>query len=284
MTPWANYTKLMPMARWCQGDAGWPTKLKDLGREEPKELWLEGDVSLLKEKCVAVVGSRRITDYGRRSVSRLVRNLASQGAAVVSGLMYGTDQAAHREAMEAGGKTIAVVGWGIEDQCFSGFSLKMKREIIDRGGLVISEWKSQPGTRWTFPRRDRIMAALANEIYVIEAALNSGSLITARWGIKLKRPLWAVPGPIFSKVSEGTNQLIRQGQAKMWLPDADSNIKVEVSDIKNTEIYNLLQCEILSADEVARKLGKPIAEVGAQLSILELEGKVKERGGKYYLD
>jgi DNA processing protein len=253
-------------------DKRWPNALRDLKKDEPKQLWYEGkwDPAIF-EKCAAVVGSRRMTMYGRQVVEKLVPKLVDEGWTIVSGMMYGVDQAAHKTALECGGKSIAVLGWGIKD------SLDETREFGKKGGLLISEWEDQPGALWTFPRRDRIMAALASEIYVVEAALKSGSLITADWGLKLERKIIAVPGPVTSRVSEGTNKLIAERKATMWMSE-----QVKRST-KDTEISIALQNEILTIDELAKKIGKPVQEVAGQISLLELAGEVKERGGKYYL-
>ncbi len=191
--------------------------------------------------------------------------------------MYGTDQYAHKICIENGGKTIAVLGWGI-DKKLDGNDKKLAEEIINSGGLLISEWETQEGTTWTFPVRDRIIAALAQEVFIIEAAEKSGSLITANQALKLHRKVWAVPGPITSKVSVGTNNLIASGKAQMWLPGA-SQTKLDIKD----PILDILENEALSADELARKLQKSVTEIGAQLSLFSLSGTLTERGGKYYL-
>lgn len=272
------------MAEQLQPDcSAWPNGLKDLHKQEPKGLWYEGDISLLTGKCVCIVGSRRLTDYGRRVIEKMTAILVEEGNPIISGFMYGTDQAVHREVIKCGGKTAAVLGWGIK-QKLEDSDLKLANEIIATGGIILSEWDYQLGALWTFPRRDRIMAALASDIYVVEAAMRSGSLITAEWGTKLQRRIWAVPGPVTSKVSEGTNWLIDQGLAKVWTGTKDRVVisKVEESNKELADLYSVLENEQLSADEIARKLNKPVAEIGAQLSLLELEGKVSERGGKYY--
>ncbi len=191
--------------------------------------------------------------------------------------MYGVDQAAHQLTLEAGGKTVAVLGWGITypldpDQ------LALAHQIVARGGLLLSEWETQPATLWTFPVRNRIVAALSQAVYVIEAAAKSGSLLTAEAATKLHRPLWAVPGPITSRTSMGTNQLIGSGRAKPWLGPPSFPKLAPTND----PILNLLQDEPLSADELALKLNQPVAVVGSQLSLLTLSGHLVEQEGKYY--
>ncbi|KKU99155.1 MAG: protecting protein DprA protein [Candidatus Amesbacteria bacterium GW2011_GWA1_48_9] len=144
------------------------------------ELWYSGEWDEgIFTHTAAVVGSRRMTQYGQRVVEKLVPQLVSGGVTVISGMMYGVDQAAHRACMECGGRTVAVLGFGLKWPGISTNDLRFMDEIVKKGGLVVSEWENQPGTLWTFPMRDRIMAALAQEIYVVEAAAKSGSLITA---------------------------------------------------------------------------------------------------------
>jgi DNA processing protein len=168
------------------------------------------------------------------------------------------------------------------------------REIVGKGGAVISEWLNERSTLWMFPQRDRIMAALASDIYVVEGAIKSGSLITADWGIKLGKTVWAVPGPVTSRVSGGTNWLIATGRAKMWLPEQQISLSLACRQvglstssrngyISNVEIYNLLQNEALTVDELVRKIGRSAQEIGAELTVMMLKGEIIEREGKYYV-
>lgn len=262
-----------------------PEKLLDLS-SSPKEIFYiakedsgrgQNDIMDIFENCVAVVGSRRMTEYGRRVIEKLIPQLVRQGQTIVSGFMYGTDQYAHQTTINNGGKTIAVLGWGINKK-LENYDQKLAEEIINSGGLLISEWEEQEGALWTFPARNRIVAALSDEIFVVEAAEKSGSLITAGMAGKLKRTVWAVPGPITSKTSVGTNNLIATGQAKMWLSEPQQQ-KLNIDD----PILNILENESLTADELARKLNKSIVEIGTELSLLLLNGSILERSSKYYL-
>lgn len=255
------------------------SKLKDLSTP-PKEIYYIGKwTPTIFKNCVAVVGSRRITDYGRRVIEKIIPQLVPQRKTVVSGFMYGVDQYAHQICVESGGKTIAVLGWGINYK-LTGFDLKLAEKIIETGGLIISEWEKQKPTLWTFPSRNRIVAALSKEVIIIEAAVTSGSLITARIAHKLKRKIWAIPGPITSKTSVGTNSLIASGQASMWL---DTSLQVKTSRNKEP-LLDLLENEALTTNEIARKLNLPVSHIGAQLSLLTISGQLTQRGGKYYLN
>lgn len=262
--------------------ADWQTipclsKLKDLSTP-PKQLFISGKFEpSLFNNCVGIVGSRQMTGYGARVVEKIIPQLVSQGKTIVSGFMYGVDQYAHRLCAASGGKTIAVLGWGISKP-LTGEDLKLANLITQNGGILLSEWDNQQATHWTFPSRNRIIAALSDEIIVVEAAQKSGSLITAKFASSLKRPLWAVPGPITSKTSQGTNSLISTGKAKVWL-DYQPAPMTNTSD----PIIALLQTEALSADELCLKLNLPIHELGSKLSILLLTGHVLEKNGKYYI-
>jgi DNA processing protein len=220
-----------------------------------------------------------MTDYGRRVIEKIIPHLVFEKKTIVSGFMYGVDQYAHEVCMENGGKTIAVLGWGIE-QVMEGADRKIADRIVSSGGLLLSEWKDQEATLWTFPVRNRIVAALSADIIVVEAAVKSGSLITANIARKLKRKLWAVPGPITSRLSGGTNMLIAEGYAKMWQGDAPA-IQIKKSD---DPLLAVLEGDGLTANDIARRLGKPVSEIGAQLSLLSVTGQLNERGGKYYLN
>ncbi len=228
---------------------------------------------------MGVVGSRRMTGYGRRVVEKIVPELVQKGWTIVSGMMYGVDQAAHEVCMDCGGKTIGVLGWGIEYRKLEIRDLKLEERIVTSGGLLASLWKDQMGTAWTFPARNQIVADICHELIVVEAAAKSGALLTAGMMIKRKKPVWAVPGPITSSVSAGTNQLIAEGKAKMW---AGESRRGEEQESKSSPILELIRDEGLEADEIARRLGQPISEVGAQLSVLSLSGEVEEREGKYH--
>lgn len=245
----------------------------------PKQLYYRGtwDESLFT-KCAAVVGSRRMTQYGRMVIEKLVPQLVADGWVIVSGFMYGVDQTAHRECLACGGKTIAVLGWGITWDDFDREDKKLIGDI-EKNGLVLSEWEEQKPALWTFPQRNRIVAAISCELYVVEAAQKSGALITARIAKKLKRTIWAVPGPITSKTSEGTNQLLYDGYARMWLPKGELR---KTQHSKESPIVKLLENEAMNASEIARMLRVPIDKIGAQLSLLVLAGEVTEREGVYY--
>src|SRR3989344_637927 len=245
----------------------------------PKELFFCGNFDPeIFASCIGVVGSRKMTDYGSRVVEKIVPDLIFKNQTIISGFMYGVDKYAHQTCVDYGGKTVAVLGWGIDTK-LTGDDLKLAKKIVESGGLLLSEWEAQKATPWTFPARNRIVAALSHEVIVVEAAQKSGSLITARIATKLKRKLWAVPGPITSRTCEGTNLLIASGKAQLWLgKSASTNLS-----LNEDPILALLDQEALGANEIARKLVQPVSQIGAQLSLLLLSGQVLEKGGKDYL-
>ena len=252
-------------------------RLTDL-TNPPRELYYAGTWNPeLFSSCVAIVGSRRMSDYGRRVIEKIIPRFVFEKKTIVSGFMYGADQYAHEVCVENGGKTIAVLGWGIKKP-LDGTDRKLAERIISSGGILLSEWEDQQPTLWTFPVRNRIVAALSEDIIVVEAAVKSGSLITANIARKLKRRLWAVPGEIMSRTSSGTNTLIAQGYARMWLGDTPAQLP-----IMKDPLLQLLQDNELSANDIARKLNKPVSDIGAQLSLLTVTGQLTERGGKYYV-
>lgn len=243
----------------------------------PKALYYSGRWdSKLFQSCVAIIGSRRMTEYGRRVIEKIIPKFVFEKKTIVSGFMYGVDQYAHEVCLENGGKTIAVLGWGIREP-LEGTDRKLAQSIVSTGGMLLSEWEDQKPTLWTFPVRNRIVAALSREIIVVEAAVKSGSLITAAIARKLKRKVLAVPGPITSRTSAGTNGLIARGEAELWLGDISSHVVVS-----DDPIVSAVSSEALTASELARKLGKSVADVGAQLSFLAVTGQLSEREGKYY--
>lgn len=261
---------------YFQADLASIPGLVDLGRRQPKQLYYRGYWDpVLFHKCIGIVGSRRMTTYGERMVAKIVPELVAAGWTIVSGFMYGVDQAAHKAALECGGKTIAVLGWGIayKNREFQA----LEREIIAARGLVISEWEEQEPALWTFPYRNRIVAAISQEIIVVEAAHKSGSLITANMAHKLGRTVWAIPGPLTSNVSQGTNQLIADGIGKIWTKVS------QTSSTNKTDLYIFLQNDILTLDELVIKTGRSAAQLGSELSLAVLAGEILEKDGKYFL-
>ncbi|MBQ9061000.1 MAG: DNA-processing protein DprA [Firmicutes bacterium] len=191
------------------GQPLYPALLKEI-KDHPKTLYYIGRAELLKERCVSVIGSRTTTVYGRNTAVGIAKALAECGIAVVSGMAAGIDSCAHRGALEAGGKTIAVLGTGV-DLCYPKDNLALKGSIEEKG-LVLSEYP--PGTEaapYRFPQRNRIISGLSELTVVVQARLRSGALITAELAADQGREVLAVPGNIDSQYNMGSNRLIREG-------------------------------------------------------------------------
>ncbi|MBA3439888.1 MAG: DNA-protecting protein DprA [Pyrinomonadaceae bacterium] len=196
-------------------DGTYPALLREIG-DPPITLYVQGAWSLcLENPCVAVVGSRRSSTYGQNTATMLARDLASRGVTIISGLARGIDAAAHRGALEAGGRTVAVMGTGL-DEVYPRDHRKLAEDILAAGGALVSQFPlGTPPTPQNFPYRNRIISGLSLGVVLVEAAENSGSLITARLALEQGREVFAVPGNISSKNSFGTNFLIKGAGAKL---------------------------------------------------------------------
>jgi DNA processing protein len=257
----------------------------EIGRLYYKGEW-DGEIF---QNCVAVVGSRRITDYGRRVVEKMVPCLVSAGVTVVSGFMYGVDQEAHRVCLASGGRTIAVLGWGIDWEV-PNLDRKLFREILDNRGLIVSEYEGKrEAERWMFVQRNRIVAGFSSAVLVVEGAMKSGSLVTARLARGQGRKVLAVPGPITSKVSEGTNWLIKKGLAVPVLGSDDLMREVgmggglieKIAGGNDGVVLRALENEAMTVDRLAKVLGRRVEELMVELSEMELLGVVEQREGKF---
>ncbi len=258
-----------------------------------KSLFYKGRWDLdIFQNTLAVVGSRRMTTYGQRVLEKLLPPLVQTGVTIVSGGMYGVDCQAHRLCVECGGATIAVLGWGIGLEADTKID-RLTSNIIDNRGLIVSEYdKSQKSQLWMFPQRNRIIAGLSRAVLVVEAGLGSGSLVTAKWARKFDVPVLAVPGPITSTTSEGTNFLIKSGLASavtgvedvlevlQLVGEKSQDSRRSVSE--NNPILEALGREEQSVDDLTVLLHRSVSDIATEMSMLELEGKVVQRNGKYY--
>jgi DNA processing protein len=273
----------------CRHRPEYPVALHELEREAPAALMGRGDAALLHRLAddpgVTVVGSRRGSAYGRGVARELGRMLAAAGLPVISGLALGVDTAAHRGAIEGGGATIAVLGSG-PDRAYPPSNRRLYARILDEGGVVLSELP--PGTgafRWTFPARNRIMAALGAMTVVVEAAERSGSLITVGFAQDLGRAVGAVPGPVNSWLSDGANALLADGAVVIrgaedvldrLLGPGARPVSAAGPQLDETLTVALARVEsgAASPDEVARALGGDAGAAATALARLELLGYV----------
>ena len=272
----------------------YPALLQEIP-DAPNQLFYKGKwKEELFENCLAVVGTRRMTSYGKRVTEQVVGEIAAAGVTIVSGFMYGVDATAHKAALLAGGKTIAVMPCGIE-RIHPEYQGDLYEEVV-REGLVVSEWEGDMmAAFWTFPKRNRIVAGLSKAVLVIEAGIPSGSLITAELAHKYKRKVFAVPGPITSSVSQGTIQLLKEGAGlvsgakdvlEFYNMTAASMKPAERQGIQGVEkkILEQLLKEPLEIDALARNLEMPAAQIGTTLSMMHLNGFVEKEGGRYYVN
>jgi len=278
------------------GDKDYPELLSHI-HDAPEELFIQGDPSVLSSRCIAVVGTRRPTRYGRDSARRLSRELAEVGLTIVSGLAEGIDTEAHEGALEANGKTIAVFGCGL-DQVFPAGNKKLAQEI-ERTGALVSEYPhDHPTTKWSFPRRNRIISGLSIGVVIVEGGYESGAMITAKHAIDEGREVFAVPGNIDIEQSKGPNWLIKQG-AK--LADSVEDILEEFNmvriagekdnakydrgqlSIEESEVLKLLNREPKHIDAVVALSRRVTSDVLGILSTLEIKRLVKQLPGMYFV-
>ena len=275
----------------------YPPLLKEIDRP-PQKLYYKGNWNTaLFENCLAVVGSRRMTSYGRQITGKLVSEIAAAGITIVSGFMYGIDAASHKAALEAGGRTIAVMPCGI-DIIHPEYQEDLYKEILENNGLIISEFEGDfPPALWTYPRRNRIVAGLSYATMVVEAGQKSGSLITAGFAKKYKRKLFAVPGPLTSVLSRGTLQLIKEGADTVTgaqdvlavykgINHNSSKENLRFSNLNKVEqaIVERLRQEPMKIDDLSRFLEISASELGTTISLMHLKGLLFEEEGKYYVN
>lgn len=275
-------------------ELGFERWTEDLKRVKPRilNIYYRGNVELLLNNSpkLAIVGSRRMSDYGLRVIEKWIPTFVSRGVTIVSGFMYGVDQAAHKACIENGGKTIAVLGWGIENAVSSG-DQKLYEKLLEVDSLILSEWQNQRSEKWTFPERNRIVAGISDAVLVIEGAEKSGSMITARLARRFGKKLMALPGQVTSTLAGGTNKFIRQGKAAMVTTAEDvlkemglKNGQVEL-DLKSglDPLIDLLRESDRSVDELVRLSRLQLPEVLQKLTELVLVDEVIERAGKFGL-
>lgn len=275
----------------------YPPLLKEIS-DPPPVLYLKGNFTDFNSPTLAVVGTRKSTNYGRQACEMLVSDLVSAGLVIVSGLARGIDSAAHQATLAIGGKTIAVLGCGV-DVIYPPENKKLYEEIT-KSGVIVSE---MPLTHWaskgTFPARNRIISGLSLGVLVVEGAEDSGALITASYAAEQGREVFAVPGPITSPFSAGPAKLLKSGAKLVFgaedvLEELNLNLKFRKQKLKQEikehqellpeerAILSLLLIENLYIDEIVRKIGLDSGKVGSFLSLMEIKGLVKHLGGGTY--
>ncbi len=281
-------------------DKNYPESIKKLS-DAPDVLYYRGILPAPEEICMAVVGTRRSSDYGQQATIEIAGGLSDAGVTVVSGMAPGIDTFAHKICVEKGKRTIAVLGSGLDEKViYPQQNLELSRQIIKNGGCLISQYPpTMPGLTHQFPERNRIVVALSLGVVVVEAKEKSGSLITARLANEQHKKLFAVPGSIYTLNSKGPNKLIKAGAT---LVESAQDI-LDVLDISAETRGNLrgsARKEMLAENpaEVAvftalgegslyidaiiakTKLSAPVA--GSTLALMEISGKIRNLGGNTY--
>ncbi|MCX5716149.1 MAG: DNA-processing protein DprA [Candidatus Omnitrophica bacterium] len=278
-------------------DKAYPSLLKKI-HKAPKQLYVMGSMLKDAECAVAIVGSRLASLYGITSAQKLAYELASKGVVVVSGLARGIDSAAHKGSLKAGGRTIAVLGSG-PDNIYPPENKKLASEIVEKGGAVISEFPpGTPPVAINFPQRNRIISGLSLGVVVVEAAKNSGALITADFALEQNREVFAVPGNIDSAKSFGTNELIKQGAKPVITAEdilQELGLRLSVTDAGEEKIlrpnlssdeetiYENMSAEPKYVDDIAGEAGLSANKALELLMKLQLKKLVKELPGKNFI-
>ncbi len=281
-------------------DPEYPTLLREIP-DFPPLLYVRGNFTGWNEKpLLTIIGSRRHTNYGKQVAEKFSIEAVQAGFVVVSGLAFGIDSDAHQAALHHHGETLAVLGSGIDDSHITPQShLALAKSVIQSGALLSEYPPGSVANKGTFPARNRIMAGLSHGTLVVEAAEKSGTAITARLALDYNRDVFAVPGSIFSPLSTGCHQLIRQG-AKPVVSMADiieeyphimssrqkepeARIAPKHLSLDETLIWNILSHETLHIDMILKRSTLGTTKTLAQLTLLELQGLAKNVGGQQYI-
>lgn len=277
-------------------DKDYPDLLKEI-YNPPALLYVKGQLSTTDKFSLGIVGTRKISAYGKQVTPLITADLARAGITIVSGLARGIDTLAHWTALEAGGRTIAVLGSGISEQAIYPPENKKLAQAIAKQGAVISEFPPQaPPLAQYFPQRNRIIAGLSLGTLVIEAPDRSGALITAKQALEQNREVFAVPGSLFSPNSFGTNNLIKMGaklvnQATDILEELNLNLIVENQTNKPIQADNQeealilaqLSYEPLHIDKIITRTKLPTTTINSTLSLMEVKGKIRNLGSHNYI-
>jgi len=275
-------------------DAAYPTRLKQID-QPPPVLYALGDLIPQDEWAVSIVGTRRVTHYGQQAAEEIAAFLAQNGITVVSGLARGVDSIAHRAALDAGGRTIAVLGSGV-DKIYPAENRSLAAEMASKGAVLSDYALGTPPEAGNFPPRNRIIAGLSIAVVVVEAGERSGASITAGFAVEQGREVFAVPGNIFSPQSKGTNRLIRDGAHPLLAPEdllevlnlsmVTEHQKARVvlpANAVEAAIFDVLGHEPLHVDQIGLEAKLPIEQISATLTMMELKGMVRQVGGMRYV-
>jgi DNA processing protein len=280
-------------------DKHFPRRLRDV-HDAPVMLYTKGNIDMESRRTVAVVGTRKATEYGRRFTAQLIADLSPLSVNIISGLAYGIDICAHREALKNKLSTIAVLGSGL-DRIYPEAHKATAQSMLEQGGLISEYAPGTPPDAPHFPERNRIVAALADAIVVVEAAISGGALITADIANSYNREVFAVPGPVDARYSEGCNQLIKMHKAHLitsaadlvylmnWHPENEKALQTIAKSLpedlepEELNIYKLLAAQNeMHLDDLAWLSQLGVSKAAVALLSLEFKGLVKAMPGKKY--
>jgi DNA processing protein len=275
-------------------DGAYPARLKEID-QPPPVLYVRGEYLPDDLFAVAIVGTRRVTPYGRQITEEIASFLAANGITVISGLARGVDVIAHQSSLRAGGRTIAVLGSGV-DKIYPPEHRALAEQMMERGGIISDYAPGTPPDASNFPPRNRIISGLSLAVVVVEAGETSGALITAEFAAEQGREVFAVPGSILAPQSKGTNKLIQRGALPLLnasdlmqaldltrVGEQKSARKILPADEVEARLWNLLGNEPLHVDEIRNQAALPIEKVSAALALMELKGLVRQVGGMNYI-
>lgn len=275
-------------------DETYPQRLKEI-EQPPPVLYIRGEYLPDDLFAVAIVGTRRVTAYGRQITEELGGYLASNGITMVSGLARGVDAIAHQTALKAGGRTIGVLGSGV-DRIYPPEHRGLAEKMMESGAIVSDYAPGTPPDASNFPPRNRIISGLSLAVVVIEAGETSGALITAEFAAEQGREVFAVPGSILAPQSKGTNKLIQNGALPLLsvndlmqalnltrMGEHKAARKIIPSDETEARLLTVLGAEPLHVDEIRKQTELPIEKVSATLALMELKGMVRQVGGMNYV-
>ena len=275
-------------------DERYPARLKEI-EQPPPVLYVRGELLPEDDFAVAVVGTRKITPYGRQVTEELATFLASNGITIISGLARGVDALAHSSALRAGGRTLAVLGSGV-DRIYPTENRALAGQIIERGAIMSDYPVGTAPEATNFPPRNRIISGLSLAVVVIEAGDTSGALITAEFAAEQGREVFAVPGSVLAPQSKGTNKLIRDGAQPLLTPQdllqalnltrvsaQKSARRLLPADEVESQLLAALGSEPMHVDDLRNQTGLPVEKVSAALVMMELKGMVRQVGGMNYV-
>lgn len=272
-----------------------PPLLKEIN-DPPKSMRIVGELPQT-EKYLAVVGSRKYTEYGKAVCEKLIEGLSGYSISIISGLALGMDSIGHRSAIKAGLPTIAIPGSGLSEKVlYPSSHIQLAKQIVEKGGCLLSEFADDHRPfPFDFPQRNRIIAGMSHATLVIEAELKSGTLITSKYATEYNRDVFTVPNSIFSKTSEGPHMLLRLGATPITQSsDIVSALGLQLHEnlfekrdysecsSDEHELINLLN-EPLSRDEIIRRLNKPVYVSQTIIATMEIKGLLKEEFGEIHL-